>query len=110
MKPLQRVSMADRVVTHLKGEITSGSITDEMPSCRDLARRLGVSPPTVVAALAKLTGEGWLNQRGGNRPYQVVPHRRAMGDQRHRLLLLSTSPPPPPPPDTRAAVERLTLE
>jgi DNA-binding LacI/PurR family transcriptional regulator len=110
MKPLQRVSMADRLVTHLKGEITSGSIADEMPSCRDLARKLGVSPPTVLAALAKLASDGWLSSSGGNRPYQIVQHRRAVADQRHRLLLLSAEPISSCNSYTRAAVERLTLE
>lgn len=51
-------SRAERVATHIREGIFKREWTDPLPSTREWARKLGVSPPTLCAALAVLRKEG----------------------------------------------------
>lgn len=65
-----------RIVAELRDRITSGSLEpgDALPSSRVLARQLGVSRGSVVAAYEQLTGEGFLvADRSGTRVHPLLP-------------------------------------
>jgi GntR family transcriptional regulator / MocR family aminotransferase len=63
--------LRQQVAEQLRQVIRAGSFTSgaRMPSSRALAVHLGVSRSTVVAALAELDGEGWVESRHGSGTY-----------------------------------------
>ena len=63
--------LRQQVAEQLRQAIRAGSFAPEarMPSSRALADHLGVSRATVVAALAELDGEGWVESRHGSGTY-----------------------------------------
>lgn len=62
------VPLQQRLFDRLRGAILSGAIRpgDRLPSTRTLSRDLGVSRNTVVAAVDRLTAEGYLEARVGS--------------------------------------------
>lgn len=59
------VSLQEQLVFGLRNKIQSGSMSggDALPSTRELARDLGISRNTVIAAYDRLLGEGYLETR-----------------------------------------------
>jgi GntR family transcriptional regulator/MocR family aminotransferase len=66
-----RRDLRQQVAEQLREAIRSGSFAagQRLPSSRALADHLGVSRATVVAALAELDGEGWVESRHGSGTY-----------------------------------------
>lgn len=110
MKILQRPSVADRVADWLRQQLAAGSPGSEIPSCRQLAARLEVSPPTVMQALGKLVDEGWLVAGKPRRPYRIAQTGRAERAVRQTLLLLSPQPLAACNSYTRTMVERILVK
>jgi DNA-binding LacI/PurR family transcriptional regulator len=77
----------------MRAEIAGGRWDERLPAARVLARRLGVSPPTVAAAMLKLAGEGLLEAGGQRRAFRLAGPKRASsgaagaGDSKHLLIL-----------------------
>ncbi len=67
LRPVQRRSVPDEVAEQLVDGIVAGELPagDALPSERDLADRLGVSRPTVRAALTRLASAGLVETRQG---------------------------------------------
>lgn len=67
LRPVQRRSVPDEVADQLTDVIVSGEVEagEQLPSERDLAERLGVSRPTVRAALSRLASIGLVETRQG---------------------------------------------
>lgn len=67
LEPVRRRSVPDEVADQLLGRIVTGQLPagDTLPSERDLAQMLGVSRPTVRAALQRLAGVGLVETRQG---------------------------------------------
>jgi GntR family transcriptional repressor for pyruvate dehydrogenase complex len=67
LRPVQRRSVPDEVAEQLVDGIVAGELPagDPLPSERDLAERLGVSRPTVRAALTRLASAGLVETRQG---------------------------------------------
>jgi GntR family transcriptional regulator / MocR family aminotransferase len=63
--------LRQQVAEQLRQAMRAGSFASgaRMPSSRALADHLGVSRATVVAALAELDGEGWVESRHGSGTY-----------------------------------------
>lgn len=72
MKQIAKTSAVDLVVGALREECAAGKWDDRLPGTRLLAGRLGVSPPTVSAALLKLVEEGVLEGGGERRAFRVA--------------------------------------
>jgi hypothetical protein len=62
---LPRPSLSSQAAAALRAEIENGVWGERLPGERLLAQRLGVSRPTLRAALDSLTDEGWLERRQG---------------------------------------------
>jgi DNA-binding LacI/PurR family transcriptional regulator len=88
MKALERSRLADTVAATIRDEIDRGRISEELPSCRDLAMGLGVSLPTVLVALQQLATEGLLVAGKPRRPYRLTvrPEHGPLSEK--RLLIL----------------------
>lgn len=64
MSKLQKATIVEQVASHLREEIGQGRWKELMPGRQTLARHLGISPMTVVRALALLEREGLLIPQG----------------------------------------------
>lgn len=71
MKPYHGLSSVEQLARHLQAEILAGTFGTMLPGVHRLARELGVSPKTVVAAVAQLTHEGLLEARGARRRHRI---------------------------------------
>lgn len=89
MKALERSGLADQVAATLRHEIECGRISEELPSCRNLATGLGVSLPTVLAALKQLAAEGLVMGGKPRRPYRLVVRPEQGPLSKKRLLILN---------------------
>jgi len=91
MKSIHRPSTIDLAATALRDEIEAGQLSGKLPGTRILAQRLGVSAPTIAAAMARLAHEGLLLKPGARHAYQVAEsHRQKPGRIRTRKLLILT--------------------
>lgn len=63
----QRTSVVEQAATALRAAIRSGELRDPLPGSHQLSRQLGVSRPTLRAALRRLAAEGLLVMRQGRR-------------------------------------------
>jgi DNA-binding LacI/PurR family transcriptional regulator len=79
----KRSSVVDQAAAALRAAIRTGELREPLPGGHQLARQLGISRPSVQAALARLQQEGMVVVRQGQRP---------------RLAHKSTRPSPPAPP------------
>lgn len=96
--------IADAVVHDIRrGRLAAG---EKLPSSRTLARELGVHRNTVLAALAELTAQGWIESQPARgvfvtRELPAPPKRsssRAPREQPRRDAAGFAVPPPPPLP------------
>ena len=89
LHPVQRRSVPDEVAEQLTDVIVTGEVPpgDQLPSERDLAERLGVSRPTVRAALTRLAAIGLVETRQGGGSVVRDFRRHAGLDLLPRLLL-----------------------
>ena len=76
MTPLSAPSRADQVQRRLRGAIRSGVLEagTQLPSEKELAERLGVSPSTIREALEALRGDGLIATRRGRTGGSFVCH------------------------------------
>ncbi len=91
MRKVSKASAADQAAAVLREECLAGRWRDRLPGVRVLAGLLGVSAPTVGAALARLTTQGVLTNEGPRRAFRLaeVPPRFLTHDHPRRLLLLT---------------------
>lgn len=89
LRPVQRRSVPDEVADQLTDVIVTGEVSpgEQLPSERDLAERLGVSRPTVRAALTRLASSGLVETRQGGGSTVRDFRRHAGLDLLPRLLL-----------------------
>jgi len=72
MEPFKALSVVDQLVAHLRGAISRGDLGGSMPGIGRLAKMLGVSSNTVVAAIERLESEDFLKSQGRGRRSQIV--------------------------------------
>jgi DNA-binding transcriptional regulator YhcF (GntR family) len=72
MKPFHPLSAVDQLVAYLREGIISGTLSQTLPGVHKLGKELGVSPKTVVAAVAKLKHEGFLKDQGAKKKSLIV--------------------------------------
>lgn len=72
MKPFLALSAVDQLAEHLRGEIISGALAGNLPGVHRLAKDLGVSPRSVLAAVEKLERDGLLIDQGERRPHRIA--------------------------------------
>lgn len=75
MKPFHALKAIEQLAAHLRGEILAGSMGETLPGVHRLAKELGVSPKSVVAAVAQLEHEGLLRSQGERRRCRIVPQK-----------------------------------
>lgn len=88
---LQRQSLITQAAALLRSELERGAWAEFLPGERQLAVQLGISRPTLRAALECLTAEGWLKRAHGrptriSRPVSTTPVKRT------QVILLSPVP------------------
>jgi hypothetical protein len=95
MKPITRMRAPDLAAASLREGILSGQLTGRLPGTRPLAKRLGVSAPTVAAALEQLVADGLLEKPGERQAYRVAgaPGPGGNAPSARRLLLLTHQEP-----------------
>jgi len=92
MKPFRALSAIEQLAAHLRDEILAGSLGETLPGVHRLAKELGVSSRSVVAAAAQLEHEGLLQGLGARRRCQIVPHQdNASVELKIRILLYEKS-------------------
>jgi DNA-binding LacI/PurR family transcriptional regulator len=92
MPQLNRVLLLDQAIAHLRGEIASGRLRGHLPGVRLLGTSLGVSPPTVSAAVRHLVAEGVLIHEGARKRLRIAAPD-GIGDRprsAHRKVLFLT--------------------
>lgn len=65
--PFRRHSLVEQAAQALRTAMGNGALTDPLPGEHTLADQLGISRPTLRAALAMLAREGWLTVARGRR-------------------------------------------
>ncbi len=93
MEKVSRQRLVDQVEERLLGEIASGALKEILPSTRVLASSMGVSAPTMAAAIKRLVGKGYLIHRGQRRSYGIASQARknaVLDPTRRKQLLLVT--------------------
>ena len=73
MKPFRALTAIEQLAAHLRGEIQAGALGETLPGVHRLAKELGVSPKSVVAAVAQLEHEGLLRGQGPRRRCRIMP-------------------------------------
>lgn len=73
MKPFRSFSAVEQLAAHLRSEIMAGALGGTLPGVHRMAKELGVSPKSVVAAVAQLEHEGLLSGQGARRRCRIVP-------------------------------------
>lgn len=94
VNPVSKPSAVKLAADALRAECAAGKWVGRLPGTRTLAVHLGVSPPTVTAALAKLVEERVLERGGERRAFRVLKKRRGgctdkSANPVKRLLILS---------------------
>lgn len=74
MKHFRPLTAVEQLAAHLGGEIRSGALAGMLPGVHRLARDLGVSPRSVVAAVAQLQRDGLVRGQGARRRVMITPH------------------------------------
>ena len=88
MKPFRSRTAIEQLVEYLRGEIQTGALGETLPGVHRLAKDLGVSPKSVVAAVAQLEHEGLLcGQGAGRRRWVLPPKGNTPAGLRIRILL-----------------------
>lgn len=73
MNSFRPLSAIEQLAAHLRGKIQSGALGGALPGVHRMAKELGVSPKTVVAAVALLEHEGVLQGQGARRRCRILP-------------------------------------
>ncbi|MCU0749196.1 MAG: substrate-binding domain-containing protein [Akkermansiaceae bacterium] len=92
MHTFRRESLETQVANHLKDRIRAGEIQGELEGEPALAAQLGVSRGVLRAALAMLSGEGWLEEGGQGRPRKVANRSQSPMEGSLRIGLLLELP------------------
>lgn len=94
MPSLPRIRLAEQVAAHLRSDIAEGRLRGRLPGVRLLGSALGVSPPTVSAAVRLLADEGTLVYDGPRKRLRIagpgVAGHSARPDARKILFLTPT--------------------
>lgn len=88
---IQRQSLITQAAALLRGELERGTWRECLPGERQLAVQLGISRPTLRAALECLSAEGWLTRAHG-RPTGISRPANTMLVRRTQVILLSPVP------------------
>ena len=72
MKPFHILSAVEQLAEHLREEIISGALAGTLPGVHRLAKNLGVSPRSVLAAVDKLEHDGFLVNQGERRAHLIA--------------------------------------
>lgn len=92
MNPFRPLSAIEQLAAYLRSEIQSGALGETLPGVHRLAKELGVSPKSVVAAVAQLEHEGLLSGQGARRSCRITPPLgRALPTLRVSMLLYEGS-------------------
>lgn len=86
MNPIQKKRLPENVADALRQRIESGAFKEKLPGVRMLARSIGVSVPTVCAALRSLESEGLLDGGGSRRRWQVKPESSMASTEPHSAV------------------------
>jgi DNA-binding transcriptional regulator YhcF (GntR family) len=94
VKRIEKTSTIQLAADAMKKEIAAGTWQGRLPGARVLANRLGVSPPTMAAAMAKLMEAGILEGGGERKAFRVARKRSGKpkpteADGTKRLLILA---------------------
>lgn len=73
MKPFRALTAAQQLAGHLRGEIAGGAWGGVLPGAQKLARELGVSTKTMMAAVESLEREGVVSGQGARRRCRIMP-------------------------------------
>jgi DNA-binding LacI/PurR family transcriptional regulator len=88
MKSFYSLNVAQQLTEHLRDEILRGSLSGMMPGINHLAKTLGASPKTTIAAVKQLELEGLLVPQGPRRRSKIVlPKNLAPPTLRVQILL-----------------------
>jgi DNA-binding LacI/PurR family transcriptional regulator/biotin operon repressor len=88
MKAFRSLSTVEQLAGHLRDEMLRGGLSDTMPGVNQLAKTLGVSPKTVIAAVKQLEHEGLLVPQGPRRRSRIVlPENLSPPTLRLKILL-----------------------
>jgi DNA-binding LacI/PurR family transcriptional regulator len=93
MQQVIKMRAVELTVAALRAACQSGQWSGRLPGVRILGRQLGVSVPTVAAALSRLAAEGVLTGSGERRAYRVKAKGRGTAPRpqpRSRLVILTT--------------------
>ena len=95
MKPVTRQKTRELVAAVMRDELVAGRWPERLPGARVLAKRLGVSPPTVAAALELLVAEGLLEKPGKRQALKFVGglSPRGRNAPSKKLLILTNEEP-----------------
>ncbi|MGC4013041.1 MAG: GntR family transcriptional regulator [Luteolibacter sp.] len=110
---MKRALLVEETTVHLRRQIASGGFASELPSCRELAKSLQVSVPTVLSALERLVEEELVIRGKPRRPYRLgAAARTSIKSTPRRPVILVISPKPVGEFDanSRSAVDRVMLE
>ena len=94
MKRIVKPTATDVAVAAMREELQKGVWRERVPGTRVMAKRLGLSPPTVAAALSKLVDEGFLERGGERRAFKLAGIPRGLQKMKppsksKRLLILT---------------------
>ncbi len=95
MKAFHPLSTVEQLAGHLREEILRGGLGGSMPGVNQLARTLGVSPKTVIAAVKQLEREGMLQGQGPRRRNRIVLPASGVAGRRLQVAILDYEPPVP---------------
>ena len=88
MKPFYSLTVAQQLTEHLRDEILRGGLSGMMPGINQLAKTLGTSPKTTIAAVKQLELEGLLVPQGPRRRSKILlPKNLAAPALRVQILL-----------------------
>jgi len=93
VKAFRPLSTVEQLAGHLREEVLRGSLGGSMPGVNQLARSLGVSPKTVIAAMKQLEREGMLQGQGPRRRSRIVLPTGAAEGRRLRVAILDYEAP-----------------
>lgn len=103
---IPRTSLSTQAAAVLRSEIEQGAWGDHLPGERLLATRLGISRPTLRAALETLEAEGWLERRQGL-PTRVLEGGRRQSERNCTVRMLTPVPLRDMPPLTVCWMDEL---
>ena len=111
MKPVNRPKALELAANSLRAELMGQRLAGRLPGARVLSRHLGVSPPTVAAALRHLATEGLLVRDGRRKAYRVAETigQVVSPGRMNRLLIVTHEDPGLLPESSRRTLETLRL-